>query len=104
MERGQYQGPDENGHRTENLCERALRSDSGQSRPKSDVRLTSALLLITTEQRTSHEVGSGPIGDIGALGAAWTQPRSSLRRYRRRSDQFRTINLSREGAAPAMQI
>jgi hypothetical protein len=32
---------------------------SGQSRPESDVRVTSALLLITTEQRTSHEVGSG---------------------------------------------
>src|SRR5260370_39213422 len=32
----------------------------GQSRPKSDVRVASALLLIATKQRTSHEVGSGP--------------------------------------------
>jgi hypothetical protein len=43
-------------------------SPSGQSRPKSDVRLTSGLLLITTEQRTSHEVGSGPQADIKRCG------------------------------------
>jgi hypothetical protein len=42
----------------------SLTSPLGQSRPKSNVRLTSAFLLITTEQRTSHEVGSGPQADI----------------------------------------
>ena len=38
-----------------------LMSLVGQSRPKCDVRLTSALLLIATEQRTSHHVSDGPI-------------------------------------------
>jgi hypothetical protein len=38
-------------------------SDLGQSRPKSDVRVTSAFLLITTEQLTSQHVGDGPKGD-----------------------------------------
>src|SRR5580693_438602 len=32
----------------------------GQKRTKFDVHITSGFLLITTEQRTSHEVGSGP--------------------------------------------
>jgi hypothetical protein len=42
-------------------------SQLGQYLPKSDVRLMSALLLITTEQRTSHHVGDGPIGDIASF-------------------------------------
>ena len=42
-------------------------SHMGQSRPKSDVRVTSALLLIATEQRTSHEVSSGSRSDISSV-------------------------------------
>ena len=38
---------------------KVLMSAAGQSRPKCDVRLTSALLLIATEQRTSHHVSVG---------------------------------------------
>jgi hypothetical protein len=41
----------------------ARMSHMGQSRSSGDVRLTSALLLITTEQRTSHHVGDGPSPD-----------------------------------------
>jgi hypothetical protein len=39
---------------------------SGHLLPKSDVCVTSALLLIATEQRTSHEVSSGPCVDMAA--------------------------------------
>jgi hypothetical protein len=36
----------------------------GQNLPKLDVRITSALLLTKTEQRTSDEVRSGPEADM----------------------------------------
>ena len=38
----------------------------GVNRSIHDVRITSALLLITTEQPTSHEVGPGPASDMRA--------------------------------------
>jgi len=38
-------------------------SQVGQTRSSDDVRVASALPLIATKQRTSHEVGSGPQAD-----------------------------------------
>ena len=58
-----------------------------QSRPKTDVRIMSVVLPITTEQRTSHEVGSRPILLQKSLNAE--------RRFSRlKSKQARTANKS----------
>jgi hypothetical protein len=42
----------------------AAMSDMGQSRPKSDFRVTSALPPIAIKSWTSHHVGDGPVSDL----------------------------------------
>jgi hypothetical protein len=55
----------------------AAMSAAGQRRFFADVCITSALLLIPAEYRTSQPVGSGPKGDIAVLYSITSSARES---------------------------